>query len=340
MLEWLPSSTDVFSDLLSGALGGSVVAGFAFVLRIYRRRKLERRFPVQGDYVSFFEDLEHGKTVVVASHARVRQKGAAIRIVNDTQEGRSWTLDGRILPGGHISGVYSADADYDEGVGSFYLKVGQNTLDGMWSGYDHVNKIATAGRYWFKKILPVDIRPARPDDIGDILHTSGNAFGYGYGQPEQIVNDDRRFAIVAHVEGEFAGFCLGFIETANGVQDLLGTETGILPDDIRAADEMGRLGILKSIVIRRKFRGHGIGSRLVAAAETSLKQRGATCILVPAWKVDGPPKIANLLERADYAEWISNDHYWRAECEAGDFQCVAFDGQCRCAVTFYRKGRF
>lgn len=44
--------------------------------------------------------------------------------------------------------------------------------------------------------------------------------------------------------------------------------------------------------------------------------------------------------RADRTDWLSNDHDWREACKAGAFECVAFDGTCRCAVTFFRKGRF
>lgn len=340
MLSLFPSLADIFNEILAGAVGGLIMAAAALALRFHKRRKLERRFPVSGSYISFYEDIENGARVVVASRAEVRQSGAAVRIVNDTAEGRSWTLEGTILPGGHISGVYSADADYDEGVGAFYLRVGKNLLDGMWSGYDHVNKITTSGRYWFNRLLPVDIREAADEDVNDILHTSGNAFGFGYVDPAHLVNDDRHFAVVAHVEKEFAGFCFGHLLDADGVADLVGTDVGILPDDIRLADAQGRLGVLKSIAIRRKFRGHGVGARLVAEAERRLKTLGAGCIVVPAWKVGAEIPIANLLRRADYAEWLSNDRYWRDSCEAGAFKCVAFDGACRCAATFFRKGRF
>ena len=339
MLEFIPTSADIVSELLTGALGGLVVTSFGLGIRIHRRRKLERRFPVAGRYISFFEDVENGERVVVPSRAEVTQRGSTIRIVNDTVDGRSWTLDGTILQGGHISGVYSADADYDEGVGSFYLRVAHNLLDGMWSGYDHANRMTTAGRYWFKRMLPVEINNAGQDDVNDILHTSGNAFGYGYTEPDQAVNDDTHYAIVARVDGEFAGFCFGHVLEADSLQDLIKMDPGIVPDDIRVADKTGRLGLLKTLAIRRKFKGHGIGTRLLEEAEKCLVQRQAMCIVVPAWKVGEEIPIGNLLKRADYAEWLTNESYWKAECNAGEFRCVARDGTCQCAVSFFRKGR-
>lgn len=338
--DWLPTLADMFTELLTGAAGALFVVFGTIGTRYYKRYRLEKRFPISGPYIAFFEDIQDGKNIVVHSFAQVKQNGSSVSIVNQTSDDKSWTLDGTIFAGGHISGVYSADADYDEGVGSFYLKVSSKSLDGMWSGFDNVNRTTTAGRYWFRRILEINIHEAQQADINDILHTSGNAFGYGYVEPDQLSNDAYHYAIVAQVNDEFAGFCFGELLEANSVPDIIRQNVTILPDDVKIADQSGTLGLLKTLAVRRKFREHGVGTQLLHAAEKALLKRGSNCIIVPAWEVDNNTPIENLLLRSDYAQWLKHDHYWREQCDAKQFECVARSEECRCSVTFYRKGRF
>lgn len=339
MWEILPSITSILNELITGTVGGLVVAGGAFGLRIYKRKQIEAKFPIGGDYISFFEDVVDNEKVVVPSVSKVEQRGTHLRIVTLMDNERSWTLEGTIMQGGHVSGVYSADAVYDDGVGSFYLKISKNSLDGMWNGYDHENRMTNAGRYWFQRILEAKITEFDQKYMNDILHTSGNAFGYGYVDKDSIKVDEKHFAIVAKVQGEFAGFCFGHIQPAGDINSLLRLQPGVIPDDVRMANEHGSLGVLKTIAVRRKFQGHGIGTKLIKEAEAQLVKRGCECVLVPAWTVDGTTALRNLLVHNDYVEWIANDNFWKEACEGRAFECVSFNGSCRCSVTFFRKGR-
>jgi len=340
LIDVLPSISNILSELITGAIGGTIVAGIGLGYRIYSRRQIEAKFPVSGDYISFFEDIVEGEKVTVPSTAEIKQRGSSVRIINQQEDGRSWTLDGTILQGGHMSGVYSADAVYDEGVGSFYLRIGPNDLDGMWNGYDHVNKTTNAGRYWFRRILDAEVVEFSRSYLNDVLHTSTNAFGSGYVDRKSLEPGDGKFALVALVNGEFAGYCFGGVQTEHSIRSLLKNAPGILPDDVRLADEDGSLGLLKTVAIRRKFRSHGVGTRLVQAAEKQLHGLGAECIVVPAWKSHGTLPIGNLLRNNDYAEWLEVPDYWRRECENDEFECRSFSGGCNCSVIFFRKGRF
>lgn len=338
--DFIPNIAEIVNEAITGAAGGLVVTGGVLISRFYKRKKVEAKFPVKGDYISFFEDIEDGKNIVVPSIAKIEQRGESLKIINEESGKRSWTLDGTIMQGGHISGVYSADAVYDDGVGSFYLKIGKDTLEGMWNGYDHQNKITNSGRYWFKKMLPTEIKDFDETFLNDILHTSSNAFGHGYIDDTHIKNDDQNFAIVSLVDGEFSGFCFGYVEEADSIHSFVGCSTGVLPDDVRMADKNGSLGVIKTIVIREKYRGHGIGTKLIEAAEQKLSERKSECIVVPAWSHNDNVNIEGVLKNSDYAAWIENKDYWKEGCENRDFECVRYDGKCNCSVKFYRKGRF
>ncbi|URK17250.1 GNAT family N-acetyltransferase [Thalassospira sp. GO-4] len=339
MIEYLPSISNILSELITGTLGGVVVATATLGVKFYNRKKIEAKFPVSGEYISFFEDVVGGEQIVVPSMATIKQKGSEVRITNSMSGGRSWTLDGTILQGGHVSGVYSADAVYDEGVGSFYLRIQPNILDGMWNGYDHDNKITNSGRYWFRRVLDCQIVRYESEYLNDILHTSANAFGNGYIDRTAIKNDTEHYAVVALVNGEFAGYCFGKVEPAHSIKHLTKLNMAVLPDDVRVADEDGNLGTIKTIAVRRKFRGHGIGTKLIKFSENELKERGSTCLIVPAWTVEGKTPIKSLLLHNDYAEWAENNCYWKEECEAKKFECISYGERCHCSVKFYRKGR-
>ena len=341
MLGFLPQLQDIFREVLTGILGGSIVAGGAFLRNVYLRRKVEAKYPIAGDYISFYEDIADGEQIVVKSASRISQKGRAVTLTTtNNKDTRSWTLEGTISPGGHVSGVYSADDVYDDGVGSFYLKISKNNLDGMWNGYDNENKKTSGGRYWFKKLYDIQVSPFKTEHLNDILHTSVNAFGYGYLDADSIMNDEVRYAIVATVDDEFAGFCLGYVEREKNLAEITQQSHRIVPDDVRMADDRGSLGVIKSIVVRKKFRGHGVGTSLIKMAEEELIRRSADCILVPAWKMDDGTNIQDILLSLDYSEWFESKNYWRADCDAGKFECVArANDLCRCSVVFYRKGR-
>ena len=183
----------------------------------------------------------------------------------------------------------------------------------------------------------IQIRNAEKADINHIIGTADAVFGDGYTEIDQIANDEKKYAIVANVNGQFAGFCCGNILDADKLEDLVKKDLGVVPDDIRIANCEGKLGLIKTIAVNERFGSNGIGTRLLKDAEQKLIGLGATCIIVPAWKVGGKTPIKNLLERFSYKEWIENDTYWKKDCENQKFECISFCESCQCSVVFYRS---
>lgn len=337
-MDYLDVAQRLANEVLTGLIGGMIVALTGIGYTYVKRRSIERRYPISGRYLSFFEDVDEGKKKVVRSESVVRQKGKAVSVVTATPSGRSWTLEGTILPGGHISGVYSADATYDEGVGSFYLKIDHNRLDGMWNGYDHVNRTTGGGRYWFRRKLNPVIADSTARDVNAILHIATEAFGIGYLPSGNLQSDDRHFCIAAKVDGEVVGFCIGYKLEQGNLTQFMRMNAKTIPADVRYADENNCLGTIKTIAVRRSFRGYGIGAELVRAAELRLVERGVTCVLVPAWMRSGDVFLDGILTDHDYSRWTENPVFWKSQCEAREFECVAYNGKCVCGVAFYRKG--
>lgn len=336
--EWLPEFRELVVQLITAALGGGAVAAMSFVWAWYQRRQVESRYPVSGRYLSFYEDIENGHRVVVPSVAEFKQKGKSVTVSNELPSGRSWTLEGTILPGGHISGVYSADATYDQGVGSFYLRINGADLDGMWSGYDHSNRMTNSGRYWFRKMRAVTVKKATQSDINDILAISTNVFGYGYLHDlDSTVGAPRASVVVASNNRRVRGFCISYLEDQGGFRSLIGEHNGPIPDDVQHASKTGKLGIIKTIAVDPKSHRRGIGSALFEQAERDLKAMGAESVVVPAWVYKDTTNMAGILNRHGYEFWFWNKEYWKSACENNEFKCVKSEGpQCNCSVAFFR----
>lgn len=181
--------------------------------------------------------------------------------------GRSWTLEGNIVGGGHIAGVYSADAGFDEGVGSFYLKITGENLEGLWSGYDSVNKTTSSGRYIFNKKTNAAIRDAKPADIPKMLALSTPLFGEGYvSDIRDYANNLRASLMVAEENASIIGFAMGKVfERSEGVK-YIGVKT-CAPTDVKHSDVEGELGLIKTIGVEHGRQGHGVGELLFRAME-------------------------------------------------------------------------
>lgn len=339
IIQFLPQYESIATEIIAGTIGGIFVGLFTFIWSFIKRKRAESLFPVEGEYISFFDDTEKGQPVVRRSTSSVRQRGNSVKISTTLSDKRSWSLHGSILPGGHVSGVYSADAIYDEGVGSFYLKIGDGSLEGMWNGYDHENRTISGGRYWFRRRYYPKIRDFKKSDFSHILHTANNAFGRGYFSPNFIINDRTHFALVAKIDGKFVGYSAGRFAEIDYIHKIKAGQDRPVPLDICHAHEHGKLGIIQSVAIMKKFRGHGIGTDLIIASEEKLKSLDAQAILVPAWQSPSGIHLENILHSLDYSIWFENKSIWTEECETGKFGCPHFKEKCQCSVIFYRKGR-
>jgi len=329
-------------ELISGVVG-SVIGGFIlhFLQSLRTRRKLlseSEEFPIEGEYITYFEDKVNGKSIVATSESTITQEGKRIFGVTKHSDGRSWNLDGNIIGSGHIAGAYSADAHYDEGVGSFYLKIDGDILEGMWSGYDHENKTTATGKYEFRRKATIKIRDANIEDISSILDLSSPLFGEGYvNDIREFINSKKAVAVVAIEDTSPVGFILGKHCDESEAKVLI-KNTEKLPADINNSDKEGTLGVIQTLGVASSRQGRGIGEGLFVYAESYLKKLGVKTIVVPAWNNGEKINISGLLKHFSYTHFFSDPNYWKAKCENEKFHCPSKIGdECACSVEFYKK---
>lgn len=325
------------SNIIAGVIGGIILALLGYGVTLIKQYKDRKKFPIKGEYITYFEDLKNDLTIMVTSLSEIKQKG--MKLSGKTlADGRSWTLNGNIHGNGHITGMYSADAACDEGLGSFYLKIKGGDLEGMWTGYDHKNKITASGRYIFKNKASIKIREAVTEEIANILDLSLPLFGDGYVQDiPDFIRNKNGVALVAEEQGNIVGFVLGKLCVRDQALRIFRNTDEILPD-IKHADKEGTLGILKTIGVSQSRQGHGIGELLFRKAELRLKNLGTKIIVVPAWKDRDTVTIDGLMNHFSYKKFFTDDEYWKKDCENKKFRCPSKQGnKCSCSVDFYKK---
>lgn len=321
-------------NILTGLLGAGILGAFQLTLRKGRNLYLQKRYPVAGKYLTYFEDKEGGETVQRKGISKIYQKGRRIHGNTDLSDGRRWRLDASLLAGGHVSGIYWAEAHYDEGVGSFYARLSSNRMSGMWAGHDHVNGTLAAGAYNFVRIPKLKIRRARPGDRTAILSIADDEFGPGYVKESDVAPDAGNIVFVAIDAGRVVGFVLGEHRTEYLHIDPDVTEK---PKAVADATSRGRLGQIKTLAVEKRYQGCGVGHELFLRMEEALMKKGVEMALVPAWASPEGVNIEGILNRNDYTRHIYIERFWKHGCESAEFECPYNESGCRCDLVWYRK---
>jgi GNAT superfamily N-acetyltransferase len=323
-------------DVAIGVVDALIVSFLVFCAAWLRNYFVRRKYPVGGKFVTHFEDVVAGNRVMLTSISRLKQRGRRLTGTNVLKDGRTWLLDGSIVGIGHISGVYRAEATDDEGVGAFYLRISGLVLEGLWSGYDHRNKTITYGRYIFKRMLRVRVRPLQQFEAPAVLAVAETVFGPNYLSAANL-NGASGFSVFAALyDRKLVGFAV--IEKAGSVSGMLHQATK-LPMDVELAEKNNVVGIIRTIAVVEEFQGHGIGEQLFLSMEQSLRREGKSLIAVPAWKDDSGVHLSGILSGNGYSSFLTCDRYWKKDCDNGAFACKCrqASNQCVCDLVWYKK---
>lgn len=111
---------------------------------------IEGKYPIEGEYLTTFEDTINGERTTVSAPAQLEQKGK--KIVGTTvmpREDRKWNLEGELNKRGYINGIYHAPDLRDQGIGNFFF-ISTTTVEWMEFGQAMMKQMI--------KFLQVDIR--------------------------------------------------------------------------------------------------------------------------------------------------------------------------------------
>jgi GNAT superfamily N-acetyltransferase len=338
----------VVVELLENVLVGVLVTiASVAVVRVRRRirdRRLERRYPVAGDYCTVFEDEVDGDPVMVKATSSFEQHG--LRLTGTTtnlEDRRSWRLEASIVPGnGRIHGTYIADDPNDPGMGGFFLEITPDGgLDGAWAGFDSENKQVTSGRYRFWPTTNIAVRPMQPEDLPVALAILGAALGQRYVTLDELSqhlgDQSDRFAVVAVMpDGNVVGAATAGVTTSTVFLEKS------VPSAMRARLQKAlphldyhQVGVLKSVAVAGNSRGAGAGTELSQAVIDELWRRGATCVVAIGWTDHQGCHIEGTLASLGFLTLASLPDFWREESTEKGYACPTCGTPCTCEARVF-----
>lgn len=337
---------DIVDSLLLAGIASLITLTAGVVSRRIRDKRLGRRYPVAGRFVTEYDDTADGEKITRKGFTILKQRGRHITGETiDLQEGRSWILSGTVEPGGFVHGIYGAEDPHDTGTGTFFLKIGGRggDLTGLWAGYDSVNGGIDGGKYVFRRSPDVTIREAVSDDAQRVCALLGQALG------ELYIDLDAIRRIIAEDETTSTCFVavsptnqlLGAVTTAVIAHDELASAFPIghddLPERLLVAKFNEQIGIVKSIAVDPKSRSRGIATQLVDRSLEWQASRGATASICVGWKSDDGCHIAGVMEVTgfDPAEDISA--FWLEESKREGYLCPACGHECHCGAIIFSR---
>jgi GNAT superfamily N-acetyltransferase len=168
------------------------------------------------------------------------------------------------------------------------------------------------------------------------------AFGKGYfPRPSEIAREPQTcFHVCVTPDQEIAGFVRGRLLPEGGLDDFIEHRLEEIPEDLAKADAAGALGVIRTIAVDPAYRGKGIGTTLLQIVHDSLVGLGADKLIVTFKRGPRDSRVEGIMAQLGFREWVRLETYWKARCDAGEFDCVHRTNGCECEAVFYQKAVF
>jgi len=335
-LEWL----------LKPVVGLFLGVLLTWVVTTIRRRMQDRRFrrihSLAGRYLAYAEGERDRHNVRDKELLQITQSvGRLSGTARSVDGSRRWSLEGEIVDHGCLSGVYRADVQADKSRGTFFLEPrlgSKGDFDGVWAGYDSVNKRVRCGKYQWYRLLEPTIETLKPDSPhkARALAILSVSLGKKYiNEPTfqgYLEGKGSRFALGAILDGEVIGVALAKVmekddmDYYDGRARQAGLRTALSPYQ--------RVGHLKSIAVKDGFRRRGVGTALCQEATRLLKQAGCATVFTVAWESGSDQASMSLFSTIGFDTLGEVPEFWRVDNVQEDHQCPKCGFPCTCAALF------
>lgn len=335
---------DIFNNVVVSLLGALALWIMGKTARYVRDQRTNSRFPVAGRYMSTYEDTVDGKLVVTKAVAVLCQKGELVEgETRPLDSDRVWELSARLSRNGRLVGSYTARDPHDTGLGAFFLEFrGSGYLEGIWSGFDSVNKRAEAGKYVFRRIPEVKVVALTVDVVPQVLSVLGNALGELYITKEELESyakdsgDGDRFAYVIYNDNFLVGaatadYFKNSEEFFNLVpDDQISTLKSLLPQLV-----YNRIVLVHSVAVDPQYRHKGNATALIRAILEHGVRCGATNALAIGWTDQDGCHIQGTLEALGFESVADIDNYWHEDSVSKGYSCPSCGNPCTCTARIF-----
>lgn len=330
MIENLLASLS--ENLLTAAIGGAVTLLFGASVQKYKRYRLEKMYPIAGNYLSEYEDVVAGKKSVAKAPVKLMQRGRSIEGTTKL-DGRTWILKGEVSDDGYLFGIYHAESVHDKGVGNFFLEINiDGNMNGLWSGYDAINKTILSGRYSFVRSPTVSIEKITKRQIPAVLSIADKQLGAAFINIEGLLSDENISAF-ASISEKIIGFCTG---KQIPLQKLYEDIPQLKSMKLRQLEAVENLGMVASVATDPSYSGRGIGTALVEYCIHQLEARGLNVLVMTGWKSNEGIHIGSIADKHGFEKLLEVADFWKEDSLNKGYSCPSCgEPPCHCSAVVY-----
>jgi ribosomal protein S18 acetylase RimI-like enzyme len=337
---------DIFSatgeKILVGLLSGFIVWLLSNAKQFIKNKKLEKLYPIAGEYITEYEDEINGKVVICSAPATIHQNGQKIHGETIFGGNRKWVVEGEISRNGHLYGIYYANNPHDKSVGNFFLYINpDDSMDGLWGGYDSSNRKINYGKYIFHPVCK-DFMPSKLSEkyLPAVIAISDRLLGKNYLTIDMLRisvsdNEDKHFGYIAVKNNEVIGFCLHSVFTNEEFK-----KTVLIPEEEipKAINYSPIIGLLQTIAVKKQYQKQGIGTALVKQCISDLEEKSTPVITAVGWRSTKGVNIEGVLLNLGFVKMKEVKDYWKEDSLEKKYKCHdCGDPPCTCEAVIYAK---
>jgi GNAT superfamily N-acetyltransferase len=342
------SAASVIISLVVAVVAAILGAATTQVQRLIQNRRLRRKYPIGGRFVTEYQDVTDTGTITRNGEATLGWKRDHISGEDlNTEEGRAWKLEGTMDATGFLAGIYRADDPYDTGNGTFFLRIEGRDMYGLWAGYDSVNRQVVSGNYTFRQRPDGAVRRATPDEAGRVVALLGDALGESYvdlGTVEEAITGDGTATCLVEIDSSnrLLGAVTCYIVTPDSLDRFLPEDQGDLVNSLRVCKFNTLIGLLRSLAVAPNYRRRGVATDLTEACITWCAEHGASTMMTFAWlphtdPQQAMPQLTGVLKHAGFTLVETIDNYWTQDSQSKRYQCPVCGPTCTCAAAVYAR---
>lgn len=330
------------SNVLAGLAGAFILWLLKTLLQKYADSNLNKKYNLSGEYLTRYEDLDPSNEIIWRKAlATLTQKGASVTgTTKNLSDDKAWFLSLTLTKQKYLTGTYSSENPHDPGLGTIILEIASPIrLEGIWAGYDSVNKSIQSGRYVFLKSLSPSILQLNAKHLNHVLALFGKCLGEKYITPHQLgeyaTPGERKKGFVAVVQGKVIGAVTCEIVTLDSIEKASLIPLTQLKSLLPEISFHNGIGLIKSLAVYENFRGRGVASALVKAAVEWLASQEATKIITVAWVSNGTCNAQGVLESCGFYKISEIPQFWHSDSLEKGYLCPDCGNPCRCSAAIF-----
>lgn len=167
-------------------------------------------------------------------------------------------------------------------------------------------------------------------DLPSIISIANEELGKGYF--EGVLNCEKHInqsilRVVEKDNNEIAGFCYAYFNPAESLTDIL-----------RPLSYGLKTGVLKTIVIKDRYKNNGLGKAFIDDMIEKLNLTQTQVVISTVWDNQFNPAIRIIMRHAGFKSYQEIPNYWTNDSIEKGYQCPVCGHPCFCsAIIYYKK---